>query len=164
MTGNPDSTRLVEEIAHILVSRQHTVTTVESCTGGGIAHALTAIAGSSAWFEYGFVTYSNPAKTEMVGVSTGLLDLYGAVSVEVASAMASGGRNKSGADHALSVTGIAGPGGATPGKPGGTVCFGWAGPDNRMTTGLQVFSGDRESVRNQSVVYSLSGFLEYLDN
>lgn len=135
--------------------------TAESCTGGGVAQAVTDIAGSSTWFERGFVTYSNAAKNEMLGVPATLIEQHGAVSEEVAAAMASGALSNSHAQIALSTTGIAGPGGAVPGKPVGTVCFGWA-HDGKIYTERHVFPGDRQSVREQTVRHALEGLLRML--
>jgi nicotinamide-nucleotide amidase len=138
--------------------------TVESCTGGLIARALTEIAGSSAWFDRGFVTYSNHAKVELVGVSPGTLAAHGAVSEPAAAEMAAGGLSRSHAALAMSVTGIAGPGGAVPGKPVGTVCFGWAlspalrraaGGAPALLTETRHFDGDRAAVRSQAAIHAL---------
>ena len=148
--------------------------TVESCTGGLIACALTETAGSSAWFDRGFVTYTNEAKIALVGVSEATLAAHGAVSEAVAAEMARGGLARSVARLAMSVTGIAGPGGAVPGKPVGTVCFGWAlaaaaggpqasgAPDERVRvrTATLRFEGDRAEVRRQAALHALQqGFL-----
>ena len=133
--------------------------TAESCTGGMIAAALTDIAGSSAVFTHGFVTYSNEAKSEMLGVPEGLINAVGAVSEAVARRMAMGARLRAGADFALSVTGIAGPDGGSPAKPTGTVWFGLAGPDIIITR-HRVFSGDRAQVRAQAVTCALELFGE----
>ncbi|HWS75808.1 MAG TPA: nicotinamide-nucleotide amidohydrolase family protein [Quisquiliibacterium sp.] len=135
--------------------------TVESCTGGMIARALTETAGSSAWFDRGFVTYSNEAKIELVGVSAATLAAHGAVSEPVAAEMAAGGLARSRARLAISVTGIAGPGGAVPGKPVGTVCFGWAlpagaaGASPRVLSATRHFEGDRAAVRCQAAAHAL---------
>jgi nicotinamide-nucleotide amidase len=137
------------------------LSTAESCTGGGVAQAITEIAGSSEWFERGFVTYSNTSKTEMLDVSAALITQLGAVSEEVAAAMVAGALTNSHAHVAVSTTGIAGPGGAVPGKPVGTVCFGW-GDGNAVHTERLVFSGDRQSVREQTVVHALQGLLRLL--
>jgi len=146
---------LVQNLAAELVERRWSIATVESCTGGSVAAAFTDLAGSSLWFERGFVTYSNHAKIEMVGVSEVTLADYGAVSEVVAREMAMGGVEHSQADCALAITGIAGPGGAAPGKSVGTVCFGWAGFGEQATSTTQHFSGDRASVRTQSVIYAI---------
>lgn len=135
--------------------------TAESCTGGGVAAAITDIAGSSEWFECGLVTYSNAAKTELLGVPPELIASHGAVSEEVAAAMARGALGTSNATVAVSTTGIAGPGGAVPGKPVGTVCFGWANEDSVHTERHQ-FDGDRQAVRAQAVAHALQGLLRFI--
>lgn len=134
----------------------------ESCTGGWIAKVCTDLAGSSAWFERGLVTYSNLAKSEELGVSPALLQRYGAVSEVVAAAMARGARAAAHADWAIAVTGIAGPDGGSPDKPVGTVCFGWVGPDDEPETETCLFAGDRDAVRRQTVGHALDGLLERL--
>lgn len=147
---------LIEELSHELLKLGQKIATVESCTGGMVSAMLTAVAGSSGWFDRGFVTYSNEAKTEMVGVNTATLDRYGAVSEEVAAEMALGGANNSAANCALSITGIAGPEGGSEEKPVGTVCFGWAGFGGAAMTECQYFAGDRAAVRLQSALYALT--------
>jgi nicotinamide-nucleotide amidase len=129
--------------------------TAESCTGGLVAGAITDISGSSAVFTHGFVTYANAAKTQMLGVPEAMLAVYGAVSSEVAAAMATGARERSGADFAVSTTGIAGPEGGTAEKPVGTVWFGLAGPQG-ITTYHRVFPGSRDEVRHASVAFALT--------
>jgi len=129
--------------------------TAESCTGGLIAAACTALAGSSDWFERGFVTYSNEAKTELLGVDAALIATHGAVSGEVAQAMADGALAHSRADLAVAVTGIAGPGGATPGKPVGTVWLAVAQRGQGAQAELLRLGGDRASVREQAVANAL---------
>ncbi len=151
---------LAIQVGELLKTNGEKLTTAESCTGGWIAQCLTAIAGSSDWFERGFVTYSNEAKVDMLGVDAETLVAHGAVSEATAAAMAAGALRHSRADWALSVTGIAGPGGGTPGKPVGTVCFGWAAGDGRVDTQTVHFAGDREQVRAQSVAHALGGLLE----
>lgn len=137
--------------------------TAESCTGGLVAAAITDIAGSSAWFERGFVTYSNDAKTTMLGVPAKLIRDHGAVSEEVAHAMAEGALLNSRAQVALAVTGIAGPSGGTADKPVGMVCFGWS---NRITTLVETqrFKGDRAQVRRQAAEHAMRGLLELIRN
>ncbi len=135
----------------------------ESCTGGWVAEAVTAIAGSSEWFERGFVTYSNAAKMEMLGVSAATLEAFGAVSEQTAGEMATGALVHSHAQLALSITGVAGPGGGSAEKPVGMVCFGWAGEGGAPLVITRNFSGDRESVRRQSVICALQGVLERLE-
>ncbi len=154
---------LAAELVELLKAQGKVATTVESCTGGLIAGAITAISGSSAVFEYGFVTYSNAAKTALVGVPAELFPEYGAVSENVARAMADGALERSGADIALSVTGIAGPTGATPGKPVGMVCFGLAikGRDTQVQT-QQFGNPGRDEVRRLSVELALNWAIEAL--
>lgn len=134
--------------------------TAESCTGGGMAQAVTGIPGSSAWFECGWVTYSNDSKTRLLGVAPELIERRGAVSEAVAAAMARGALEHSAADLSIAVTGIAGPGGGTPAKPVGLVWFAWAQREGPCRTGHQVFSGDRTQVRQAAVLWGLEGLLE----
>ena len=143
------------------VCRQHQlmIATAESCTGGWAAQVITHTAGSSEWFERGFVTYSNTAKIDLLGVNSGTLDSYGAVSVETALEMASGALTHSRAQISLAITGIAGPSGGSPGKPVGTVCFAWSIKNQAAQAEQQVFAGDRESVRRQAVIHALQGLL-----
>ena len=136
--------------------------TAESCTGGLIAGACTDLAGSSDWFERGFVSYSNAAKTALLGVPAALIAQHGAVSEPVARAMAAGARERSEAQAALSVTGVAGPGGGSADKPVGTVWFGWALPDGRVQTETRCFAGDRAAVRAATVQHALARLLELL--
>jgi len=152
---------LATELGQLLKQQQRMLTTAESCTGGGVAEAITDIAGSSVWFDCGFVTYSNHAKTRLLQVSESTLATHGAVSDETAAAMCQGAIANSKANVALSTTGIAGPDGAVPGKPVGTVYFGWAIGD-RVTTQRMQFAGDRQAVREQSVVHALQGLLQLL--
>lgn len=137
--------------------------TAESCTGGWVAQALTSVAGSSEWFERGFVTYSDNAKRELLGVRAETLSQHGAVSEETAREMARGALERSRGTLALSVTGVAGPGGGSAEKPVGMVCFAWAGKAGELRSETCNFRGDRESVRRQSVVRALQGVLEALD-
>lgn len=136
--------------------------TAESCTGGGVAHTVTAIPGSSAWFDCGFVTYSNAAKRRMLGVDPATLQAHGAVSEAVAREMVRGALAASSASVALAITGIAGPGGAVPGKPVGTVCFAWGFSDGRERSETRHFDGDREAVRHQSTCHTLAVLLALL--
>ncbi|MCL4185113.1 MAG: nicotinamide-nucleotide amidohydrolase family protein [Burkholderiaceae bacterium] len=138
------------------------VATAESCTGGGIARALTEVGGSSAWFERGFVTYSDQAKIDLLDVSADTLAAAGAVSEAVAAQMAEGALAHSRAQLALAVTGIAGPGGATPDKPVGTVCFGWAAIDAAPVTETRSFAGDRAAVRRAAALHALRRARELL--
>jgi len=157
-----DSTDLAIRLTDLLKARKKTVTTVESCTGGLIAGAITAISGSSEVFETGFVTYSNAAKTALVGVPATLFPLYGAVSEEVAFAMAEGALKTAGADMALSVTGIAGPTGGSIEKPVGMVCFGLSQHGRTLTRTHQFGNIGRDSVRAESVAYALKWAIEAL--
>lgn len=141
-----------------LHERGLTVATAESCTGGGIASALTDVPGSSQWFGYGFVTYSNAAKQSLLGVDAGALTAHGAVSRQVVLAMAEGARRVAGADLSVAVSGIAGPGGGSPDKPVGSVWIAWA--DSRTACAqLFRFAGDRSAVREQSVIAALQGLV-----
>lgn len=139
-------------------------TTAESCTGGGVAYAITEISGSSQWFDRGFVTYSNESKQEMLNVNKKTLDLYGAVSERVVIEMAEGAVKNSNADIAVAISGIAGPDGGTDEKPVGTVCISWHSSHNGNKTQTYLFSGDRKAVRYQAVNAALSGLTEIVLN
>lgn len=154
---------LAAQAGQALQQRGLLLTTAESCTGGGVAQAITEIAGSSEWFDCGFVTYSNASKIELLDVPDALIAQHGAVSEEIAAAMAEGALASSNAHVALSTTGIAGPGGAVPGKPVGTVCFGWS-MNATTVTERRVFEGDRHSVREQTVAHALQGLLRMIGN
>ena len=154
---------LAEKVAAALIARRAMLATAESCTGGWVSEVLTAIAGSSTWFERGFVTYSNAAKEEMLGVRQATLAQHGAVSEAVAEQMALGALAHSHASVALAVTGIAGPSGGSVEKPVGTVCFAWACAGGPARAETRRFPGDREAVRRQSVERALQGVLELLD-
>lgn len=155
---------LAREVGARLKAAGATLVTAESCTGGWVAEVVTSIAGSSAWFDRGFVTYTNASKQEMLGVRAETLQKHGAVSEETAREMAQGALTGSPATVSVSVTGIAGPGGAVPGKPVGTVCFGWARRGGAVTSETRHFQGDREAVRRQSVAHALQGILRALDS
>ncbi|MBI1773116.1 MAG: CinA family protein [Burkholderiales bacterium] len=152
---------LATQVGEELKSRKLILSIAESCTGGGVAHAITEIAGSSEWFDCGFVTYSNSSKTELLDIPAALIAQHGAVSEEIAAAMAQGALANSEAHLSLSTTGIAGPTGAVPGKPVGTICFGWVVGGVSHTERL-VFAGDRKSVREQTVVHALDKLLRYI--
>lgn len=152
----------VEALASALRSHGWRLATAESCTGGLIAAACTSLAGSSDWFERGFVTYSNVAKTELLGVSQALIAEHGAVSEAVARAMAEGALQRSSAQRAVAVTGIAGPGGATPGKPVGMVWLAVARADGSTAALLLQLAGDRAAVRHQTVTHALQALLASL--
>jgi nicotinamide-nucleotide amidase len=147
--------QLSTRVGQLLLARNASVTTAESCTGGWIAKVLTDIAGSSAWFERGFVTYSNEAKQQMVGVSESTLAQFGAVSEQVVREMAQGALSEAGAQYALSVSGIAGPDGGSEGKPVGTVWFGFAASTGEVLALVERFHGDREAVRRQATAWAL---------
>lgn len=150
---------LASQLGRALADRGMWMVTAESCTGGGIACAVTEIAGSSGWFERSFVTYTNEAKQEMLGVSTASLTSYGAVSEAVVLEMARGALARSHSDIAVAVSGIAGPGGGSEFKPVGTVWFAWAEKSGRAEALLVRFDGDRHAVRRQAVAQALSGLL-----
>ena len=149
-------------VADLLLKKQLRLVTAESCTGGLIAAACTDLAGSSAWFERGFVTYSNAAKTELLGVSERVLRRAGAVCGPVAQAMAEGALAHSHAQVAVAVTGVAGPSGGSPAKPVGTVWFGFALPGQVLTEKCH-FDGDRAAVRQATVRHALERLVELLD-
>jgi len=161
-TSDGALTRLAMRVGRELLARNQRVVTAESCTGGWIAKALTDIAGSSQWFTEGFVTYSNESKAVSLGVSPSVLRSQGAVSEAVVRAMATGALKHSGAQLSVAVTGIAGPGGAMPGKPVGTVWMAWAvkrGRNTRVSADIKHFKGDRDTVRRKTVRAALAGIL-----
>lgn len=157
----PPIPELVEQLASELKARGQMVVTAESCTGGLIAGACTELSGSSDWFERGFVTYSNAAKTELLGVPAALIDVHGAVSEPVARAMAAGAVANAHAHWSVAVTGVAGPTGGSPEKPVGTVWFGWATPAGVFTEHRR-FDGDRAAVRQATVAHALTGLRTHL--
>jgi nicotinamide-nucleotide amidase len=150
---------LVEQLADALKAREQMMATAESCTGGLIAGACTELSGSSDWFERGFVTYSNAAKSELLGVPAALIEAHGAVSEPVARAMATGAVVNAHAHWSVAVTGIAGPTGGSADKPVGSVWFGWATPQGVFTE-HQRFDGDRRAVRQATVAHALGGLLQ----
>ncbi len=157
-----DTPARVAVVAELLLKKGWLLSTAESCTGGLIAAACTELAGSSAWFERGFITYSNAAKTEVLGVDAALIDAHGAVSEPVARAMAVGAIARSAPSRAaIAVTGIAGPTGGTPEKPVGTVWFGWS-VDGQLRTERRRFDGDRATVRAATVHYALQTLADLL--
>ncbi len=149
---------LAVELAEVVSERGYRLVTAESCTGGWLAKVLTDLPGSSAWFDRGYITYSNAAKQAELDVSSNLLRESGAVSRAVALAMASGALRRAEADLAVSITGIAGPDGGNEEKPVGTVWFAWARAD-AATAEQECFAGDREAVRRQAVQRALTGLL-----
>jgi nicotinamide-nucleotide amidase len=154
-----ESVALAAELGRRLAPRRAFVTAAESCTGGLVAGAITAIAGSSGWFQRGFVTYSNEAKTEMLDVPTETLARHGAVSEETARSMAEGALRAGRADYAVAITGIAGPDGGSAAKPVGMVCFSWAVRDGATTSITKRLPGDRAAVRHASVIVALQGLI-----
>lgn len=149
--------RVLADLSAGLADRGWKMASAESCTGGWIAKCCTDLAGSSAWFERGFVTYSNEAKMEMLGVSRATLETDGAVSESVAMQMALGARQFAPVEASVAVTGIAGPDGGSPGKPVGTVWFAWSVEGEEAAAEVRRFEGDRESIRRQTVVHALAG-------
>ena len=155
-----DLATLSEAVGAALCKHSLTLATAESCTGGWVAQVVTHTAGSSAWFERGFITYANDAKVEMLGVRLETLETHGAVSREVAEEMAAGALIHSKALISLSITGIAGPTGGSPDKPVGTVCFAWYSRGQAPESERRQFSGNRETIRRQAVVFALEGLLQ----
>ena len=153
---------LAKTLGQRLKAAKAVLTTAESCTGGWAAQVVTSVGGSSAWFDRGFITYSNAAKQELLGVRADTLRVHGAVSEETAREMALGALGRSQATVALAITGVAGPTGGSKDKPVGTVSFAWA-HDKKVRSETRRFSGDRESVRRQSVIHALEGVLKALD-
>jgi len=153
---------LAQRVGDCLKSNKLVLAVAESCTGGWVCEALTALPGSSEWFDRGWVTYSNGAKEDLLGVPLATLASSGAVSEETARAMAAGAMVRSRAQVALAVTGIAGPGGGTSQKPVGTVCFAWCGTGIEAASATEHFAGDRQQVRGQSVAFALTGLLQRL--
>lgn len=153
---------LSRAVGEALSAAQQVLAVAESCTGGGVAYALTAVSGSSVYFDRGFVTYSNDAKHCLLGVSRDCLDQHGAVSEPTALAMAEGALQNSQATVSLSVTGIAGPAGGRAEKPVGFVCFGFAANGKASLTVAKQFSGDRQAVREQSILFALEALIAFL--
>jgi len=149
----------ISVLAAYLNAHQQKLATAESCTGGGLAYALTAVPGSSAWFEQGWVTYSNGAKTRELGVDKALLQRVGAVSAEVAEAMTIGVLMQSPVDYAISITGIAGPDGGSADKPVGLVWFGFAQKGAQAWTVSQQFGGDRTAIREQAIRFAVETWI-----
>jgi nicotinamide-nucleotide amidase len=159
---DPELEVLARSCGEVLKRRGLVLASAESCTGGWVAAAITTIAGSSEWFDRGFVTYSNQAKQDMLGVTPGTLERCGAVSEQTAREMVEGALAHSRADVALAITGIAGPTGGSPAKPVGTVCFAWAIADQETRTATRHFAGDRTAVRRQSVEFALRTLLDVI--
>ncbi len=151
--------RLSQRLGEQLLQRHWRIATAESCTGGGLSAAITAVAGSSNWFEYGIVSYANVAKQKLLGVSAETLDQYGAVSKAVVIEMARGLLNLSAANIAVATSGIAGPTGGSPEQPVGTVWFAWALATGEIHAELKCFSGERIEIQQQAVAHALEGLL-----
>lgn len=161
---NQDSSDLAVKVGERLVQCGLLLVTAESCTGGWLGQAVTAVAGSSAWYERGFITYSNASKCEMLGVQQAILDQYGAVSAQTAQEMAIGALTRSLAQISVSITGIAGPDGGTATKPVGMVCFAWAIKDGLVQQETRHFKGNRETIRRLAVAAALQGILQLLND
>ncbi|MHB0973468.1 MAG: CinA family protein [Thiobacillus sp.] len=154
--------QLAAELGEKLIARGWMLATAESCTGGWVGQLLTSLPGSSHWYERGFITYANTAKIEMLGVPEETLAAHGAVSEETAAAMAAGALKHSHAQAALAISGIAGPGGGTPQKPVGLVCYGWALADGTVMSSTCRLDGDREEIRSRAVAAALRGLIELI--
>ena len=157
-----DLTTLATELGAALKGRAYMLALAESCTGGMVAQTVTSLAGSSAWFDRGFVTYSNQSKIDMLGVLAQTLETFGAVSEEIATEMALGALKHSQAHIAGSITGIAGPEGGTVDKPIGTVCFAWAETNKPTTFTTKKFDGNREEIRQQATAFLMQQLIERL--
>ncbi len=153
---------LAQKVGETLLAKGMKLATAESCTGGWVAQAVTAVPGSSGWFDCGFVSYSNTAKQKMLGVDLAVLETRGAVSESVVAQMAEGALRNSDADIAVAISGIAGPGGGTEDKPVGTVWLAWAIEGHPTVTCLSFFNGDRDEIRQQAVEQALEGVMAYL--
>lgn len=160
--GEAQITRMAARLGKAALERGVDIATAESCTGGGVATAITGIPGSSRYFERGFVTYTNVAKKEMLGVSQRTLRLHGAVSEEVAREMAAGALKHSHAQVSVAVTGIAGPTGGSRSKPVGLVWFAWGARGGAIQSRAFLFKGGRTAVRRQSVAIALQGLIDLL--
>jgi nicotinamide-nucleotide amidase len=161
LSNSQTLTTIAQQLGEMLCKKNAKLTTAESCTGGGISEAITSVSGSSQWFEFGFVTYANSAKQQLLGVSKEALDKYGAVSEQVVKQMAQGAIQQSQADYAIAVSGIAGPDGGTEEKPVGTVWVCWHTPTESWAQQLKL-SGDRQAVRTAAVKKSLQQLLQHL--
>lgn len=155
--------QLAEQTGQALSRHGWMLTSAESCTGGWVGMLVTAVSGSSAWYERGFITYSNAAKQDMLGVQTVTLDTFGAVSEPTVLEMAQGALARSGAQVALAISGIAGPNGGTPLKPVGTVCMAWAKQDGHSIATTCKMGGDRDGIRARAVAAALRGVIELLN-
>jgi nicotinamide-nucleotide amidase len=156
-----DIDELSRQLGAACVAAKVTLATAESCTGGGVGEAITRTAGSSAWFDRGFVTYSNDAKVDLLGVKQETLGSHGAVSEAVAREMAMGALHQSSADIAVAVTGVAGPDGGTAAKPVGLVWFAWASLEGSVEARFEIYGGDRAAIREQAVLEALRGLARF---
>ena len=154
--------QLAAELGEKLCARGWMLATAESCTGGWVGQLITSLPGSSQWYERGFITYANAAKIEMLGVPAETIDEDGAVSETTAAAMATGALRNSHAQATLAISGIAGPGGGTPQKPVGLVCYGWALEDGTVMSSTCRLDGDREEIRSRAVAAALRGLIELI--
>lgn len=152
---------ITQQLAKQLQAKNKSVVTAESCTGGGVSYAFTELAGSSAWFERGFVTYSNEAKIKSIGVPADIIERYGAVSKQTVQAMVVGALEHSLADVAIAVSGIAGPAGGSKDKPVGTVWFAWGSKEQQQAS-MRIFNGDRHQVREQAIEFAIQGLSDWL--
>jgi nicotinamide-nucleotide amidase len=160
--SNEELQQLAGELGAKMLARGWMLTTAESCTGGWVGQLITTLPGSSQWYERGFITYSNAAKVEMLGVPEDTLATHGAVSEQTASAMAAGALAHSHAQAALAISGIAGPGGGTPQKPVGLVCYGWALADGTLMSSTCRLDGDRDEIRSRAVAAALRGLIDLI--
>jgi nicotinamide-nucleotide amidase len=160
MVSDAQLENLIQHVAALLLNEEQQLATAESCTGGWLAKCCTDLAGSSTWFDRGFIPYSNQAKQDLLSVSSITLEHYGAVSVETAIEMAEGALKHSQASISVAITGIAGPSGGTTDKPVGTVCFAFASQNNPTMSAQHVFNGDREMIRRQAVAVALQGIIK----
>ena len=162
--GMDELNQLAVDVGAALKARGWMLASAESCTGGWVGEVVTSVAGSSHWYERGFITYTNASKQEMLGVSEQTLAEFGAVSEQTVREMAAGALKHSRADITLAISGIAGPGGAVPGKPVGTVCMAWATRNGAGLSQTLHFQGDRTEVRKQAVVAALRGVLRTIED
>ncbi|GAA0791663.1 CinA family protein [Marinobacterium sediminicola] len=153
---------LAQKVGETLLAKGMKLAAAESCTGGWVSQAVTAVPGSSGWFDCGFVSYSNTAKHKMLGVDLAVLEKSGAVSEPVVAQMAEGALRNSDADIAVAISGLAGPGGGSEDKPVGTVWFAWAVEGHPTVTCLSFFNGGRDEIRQQAVEQALEGIMAYL--
>ena len=161
-TSDEELFQLSEQLGQLLKHKGWMLASAESCTGGWLGEAVTAVAGSSQWYERGFITYTNAAKQEMLGVAAATLVAHGAVSEETVREMAAGALKNSRAQISVSISGVAGPGGGTPKKPVGTVCIGWATTTGNLLSTTCRLGGDRQEVRSRAVAAALRGLIELL--